>query len=133
MTNLGSKSAFNWSNTLYFLKILKGWGLKKIAERIYYALTKNHRTSCPILPPHSCVIFLLLYLKEKIYFPFSISSENISKRFYVVLSSLLENEILSLKGYLFRKNWNFRKIITLMSKRITENFIVVFGTSLPES
>ena len=130
MTNLESKSAFNWSKTLYFLKILKGWGLKKIAERIYYALTKNHRTSCPIPPPHSCVIFLLLYLKEKIYFPFCISSENISKRFYVVLSSLLENEILSFKGYLFRQNWNFRKIITLMSKRITESFIVVFGTYL---
>ena len=127
------KISFQLVKYTLFFKNIKRLRIKKIAERIYYALTKNHRTSCPILPPHSCVIFLLLYLKEKIYFPFCISSENISKRFYVVLSSLLENEILSLKGYLFRKNWNFRKIITLMSKRITESFIVVFGTSLPES
>ena len=113
-----------------FLKNIKRLRIKKNPERIYYAPTKNHRTSCPFPSNPFCVFFLLLYLTEKIYSPFCISSENVSKHFYVVLSSLLENEILSLKKYPFRRNWSFLKIITLMSKRITESFIVVFGTYL---
>ena len=113
-----------------FFKNIKRLRIKKNTERIYYAPTKNHRTSCPLPSTPSCVFFLLLYLTEKIYFPFCISSENVSKHFYVVLPSLLENEILSLKSYPFRQNLNFLKIITLMSKRITESFIMIFGTYL---
>ena len=113
-----------------FFKNIKRLRIKKNTERIYYAPTKNHRTSCPLPSTPSCVFFLLLYLTEKIYFPSCISSENVSKHFYVVLPSLLENEILSLKSYPFRQNLNFLKIITLMSKRITESFIMIFGTYL---
>ena len=38
---LGSKSAFNWSNTLPFFKKSRRLRIKKNAERIYYALTKS--------------------------------------------------------------------------------------------
>ena len=42
---LGSKSVFNWSNTLHFLNKIKRLRIKTFAERIYYALTKTPQTS----------------------------------------------------------------------------------------
>ena len=116
-------------NTIYFLKILKGWGLKKILKGFIMPRLKTIGLLAPF-PPPLLVSFFYYCIWLKIYFPSCIASENVSKHFYVVLPSLLENEILSLKSYPFRQNLNFLKIITLMSKRITESFIMIFGTYL---
>ena len=58
MISLGSKSAFNWSNTLHFFKNVKAWELKKIARGSIMPWLKAVR----ILAAPFLYLFLLLFL-----------------------------------------------------------------------